>query len=94
MPSVCPAINTALLPAPLAPPPRAPVRLRTGLLGLGVALVTVAVMAWLTARTAARVASLEMEHARSAGRLNRVEQVIGGFPTTTASATPVAGPNQ
>jgi len=52
--------------------------------------MTVALVGWGVAHATAQVAGLEEERSRSGIRLIRVEEIIGGFPTTMADTTQVA----
>jgi len=83
-------MNTPLITPSSPTVPMAPVRLRTGLLFLGVSVVTVALLGWGVARATARVAGLEGAHLRADTHLARVERILGGPPTTVAGITPVA----
>jgi len=90
MSSTINAMNSPLLPTNPMAPPIAPVSLRTGLLFLGASVATVALVGWGVARATAQVASLEDGHSRSVIGLIRVEEIIGGFPTTMADTIRVA----
>jgi len=78
-------------PAAVAAPP---VRLRTGLLFLGTSVAAVAIVAWGGRHTTRAVADLEARQARFELHLARVEQLMGGTPTTVVAADPASRPHQ